>query len=270
MTFITDCTVEKISQMWTLIVGAFVLGLLLIPLSLYSAKLCFKEEYVQKIAAYSLTFSNFAYMGLAVMPAVFPEIALEYTVFTLPLWFMIYAWGAPVLLIGGSNKGVKVPLKQRLKSFVNPMMIGMLIGLVVGISGVNAYIPQPITSVLTAGKNCMSPIAMMLTGMTIAKIDLMALLRKWRIYSISLIKLLAYPLLFIAIFVFVPKNAFLSTTLLKCAFCVTCMPMGLNGIVIPAGYGKDTTDAAGMALITHLLSILTIPLMFMLFEFCIV
>ena len=270
MTFITDCTVEKIANLWAEILGAFALGLLLIPLSLYFAKLCFKEEYVQKIAAYSLAFSNFAYMGLAVMPAVFPEIELEYTIFTLPLWFMIYAWGAPVLLIGGSNNGEKVSLNKRMKSFVNPMMVGMIIGLVLGISGANAHIPKAITNVLTAGKNCMSPIAMMLTGMTIAKIDLMALLKKWRIYIISIVKLLVYPLLFISIFLFVPKNAFFSDALLKCAFCVMCMPMGLNGIVIPAGYGKDTTDAAGMALVTHLLSIVTIPLMFMLFEYCIV
>lgn len=69
----------------------------------------------------------------------------------------------------------------------------------------------------------------------------------------------------IYLFAFVPKGVFFSNTLLTCAFCVMCMPMGLNGIVIPAAYGKDTTDAAGMALITHLLSVVTIPLMFMLF-----
>ena len=48
--------------------------------------------------------------------------------------------------------------------------------------------------------------------------------------------------------------------------CFACMPMGLNAIVVPAGYGKDTTDAAGLALVSHLLSVITIPLMFMLFQ----
>ncbi len=265
VTFINDCTIDKIADLWMMVVGAFALGLLLIPLSSFCARLCFKEDYVQKIASYGLTFSNFGYMGLAVMPAVFPEIELEYTIFTLPFWIMIYAWGAPVLLIGGSNNGEKVPLKTRLKSFVNPMLIGMLIGLIIGLTGLSKYIPKPISNVLVAGKNCMSPIAMLLTGMTIAKIDIIALIKKWRIYLVSIIKLLVYPLLFLLVFAFIPKNTFLNDTLLACAFCIMCMPMGLNGIVIPAGYGKDTTDAAGMALITHLLSILTIPVMFMLF-----
>jgi predicted permease len=42
------------------------------------------------------------------------------------------------------------------------------------------------------------------------------------------------------------------------------MPLGLNTIVVPGAYGKDTTDAASMALISHILSIITIPIIFML------
>ena len=35
---------------------------------------------------------------------------------------------------------------------------------------------------------------------------------------------------------------------------------------VPAAYGKDTSTAAGMALVSHLLSILTIPLIFILLK----
>ena len=44
------------------------------------------------------------------------------------------------------------------------------------------------------------------------------------------------------------------------------MPLGLNTLVIPAAYGKDTSAAAGMALVSHLLSCITIPLVFLLME----
>ena len=40
------------------------------------------------------------------------------------------------------------------------------------------------------------------------------------------------------------------------------MPLGLNTIVIPNAYGKDTTVASGMALISHVLSVISIPLIF--------
>ena len=112
----------------------------------------------------------------------------------------------------------------------------------------------------------MSPIAMLLTGAMLGKLDILALLKKWRIYVVSAIKLLAYPLLFIGVFILLPMGEFVTETFLKCTLCVAAMPVGLNAIVVPAGYGKDASDAAAMALVSHILSIATIPLMFMLLQ----
>lgn len=266
-TFINNCTIETLSSMWKLLVLGFGMVFLLIPISFLSAKICFKEDYLRKIATYGLAFSNFAFMGNAIMSAVFPNIFFEYTVFTLPFWFMIYLWGAPVLLISGSNNGEKVALKQRMKSFVNPMFIGMLIGMVIGLTGLK--LPTGITGAINGAGACMSPLAMILTGMTIGRTDVVALLKKSRIYWISGVKLLVYPLVFILIFLLLgllPENSFFNETFLRCATCVATMPLGLNTIVIPAAYGRDTTDAAGMALVSHVFSVVTIPLAFMLMQ----
>ena len=77
--------------------------------------------------------------------------------------------------------------------------------------------------------------------------------------------LVAY-LFFIALFALIPQGGWIDDIFLKCGMCVAAMPMGLNTIVIPAAYGKDTTDAAGLALVSHVFSILTIPLAFMLLQ----
>ena len=42
-------------------------------------------------------------------------------------------------------------------------------------------------------------------------------------------------------------------------------PLGLNTVVFPAVYGKDTMTGARMASISHIISIITIPLMYMIF-----
>ena len=263
-TFIKNCNPDTIVNYWKPLVLGFALVLLLIPISIFAARLCFKGAYLRKIATYGLAFANFGFMGNAIMQGVFgDEVFSYYVVFTLPMWFMIYLWGAPVLLISDEEKK---GMKARLKSFLNPMFIAMLIGIVLGLTGVGKFFPSSVMSVIDVSGNCMSPIAMLLTGITIGKIDLLAFIKKWRIYIVAAVKLLAYPLLFIAIFAFIPKNSFLDETVLKCAMCVMCMPMGLNTIVIPAAYGKDTTDAAGMALVTHAISVGTIPLMFWLFQ----
>lgn len=54
----------------------------------------------------------------------------------------------------------------------------------------------------------------------------------------------------------------ISETAYICAVCSLAMPLGLNTIVIPSAQGKDTTVAAGMAVISYLLSVVTIPIVF--------
>ena len=264
-TFINNCTVEVLSLVWKLLVLAFAMVLLMIPLSLFVAKLCFKEDFLRKIATYGLTFSNFGFMGNAIMNAVFPEIFFEYTIFTLPFWFMIYLWGVPVLLIS-DNTDKKLKITERLKAFFNPMLIAMFIGLILGLTGWGSHLPSGILSVIKVSGDCMSPLAMLLTGITIGQTDVLALAKKWRIYLTSGIRLLAYPLVVLFVLTLLPQNSFFTPTFFKCAVCMAAMPMGLNAIVVPAAYGKDTTDAAGLALISHLFSVGTIPLMFMLLE----
>jgi hypothetical protein len=44
------------------------------------------------------------------------------------------------------------------------------------------------------------------------------------------------------------------------------MPLGLSPVFIPAGYGKDTSKAAAMTLVSHLASMITIPLLFVLLQ----
>ena len=260
-TFIQNCNIKTLASVSNIVVLSFAMVFILMPISILVAKLCFKEAHLRKIATYGLTFSNFGFMGNAVMIAIFPEMFFEYTVFTMPFYFMIYLWGVPVLLISDDSNG-KVTLGARLKSFLNPMLIAMLIGMVLGLTGWGNALPSGIMSVIKVSADCMSPLAMLLTGITIGQSDILALIKKWRIYLTSAIRLLAYPLATLGVLMLLPQNDFFSVTFFKCAICMASMPMGLNAIVIPAAYGKDTSDAAGLALISHLFSVGTIPLMF--------
>lgn len=265
-TFINNCTIAVLSSIWKLLVLAFIMAFLMIGISIFVAKLCFKEKFLQKIATYGLAFSNFGFMGNAIMNAIFPEIFFEYTIFTLPFWFMIYLWGVPVLLVPTEEIDGKVKFSARLKSFCNPMLVAMLIGLIIGLSGLGTKLPTSIVSVIKVLGDCMSPLAMILTGIAIGQADVLKLIKKWRIYFTSFIRLIIYPLFILFILMLLPQNSFFTATFFKCATCVAAMPMGLTAIVVPAAYGEDTSDAAGLAMISHLFSVGTIPLIFMLLE----
>ena len=144
------------------------------------------------------------------------------------------------------------------------MLIGMFIGMIIGLTGLK--LPKGIHLAITDLGKCMSPIAMLLTGMVIGKTDVLELLKRWRMYLTSAMKLIAYPAVMLLILAVLPVNGFFTVTFFRCAACVACMPMGLNTIVIPAAYGKDTTDAAGLALVSHLFSVGTIPLTFLILQ----
>ena len=262
-TFIEKCTPKVLSEAkWLLL---FSLGALaaVIPLTLLLTRFVTKDSYIRKIYTYGLCFSNFGFMGNAVVEALFPEIFFEYLVFTLPIWAAIYVWGVPALLLDGgeAKKGDKwlIRVFSRLKAFLNPMFIAMIIGALIGLLSIP--LPNGITSAVGAAGDCMSPVAMLLTGFTMSAIDLKKVFKTPSVYVVTLIRLILYPLLAVLLFMFVeiPRTYYI------CLICSLAMPLGLNTIVVPAAYGKDTSVAAGMAVVSHLASAITIPVLFLLF-----
>ena len=258
-TFISKFTVDILREASQLILISFAIILIMIPVSILLSRVLAKDRDKRNVYTYGLVFSNFGFMGNAVVSALYPEIFFEYLIFSIPLWIMIYMWGIPVLLMprDESTKGIA----GRLKNFVNPMFICMIIGMIIGLTGVK--MPNWSMNLITTCGNCMSPVAMLLTGMTIAKIDLGKVLRDLSIYAVTAIRLVLIPLAAIGIFYLLP----VSNTIFICAVCSLAMPLGLTTVVIPAAYGKDTTTASGMALISHFLSCITIPLVFLLMAF---
>ena len=169
----------------------------------------------------------------------------------------MYVWAVPTLLI---PSGERKTLASRLKKLVNPMFVAMLIGMLIGITGI--ILPKSVSNVIDVSASCMSPVAMLLTGMTIAEINLKKTLSKISIYFVSVLRLLVYPLIGLAVFALIPAN--IPDSYIVCAICALAMPLGLNMVVIPAAYGKDVSVASGMALVSHVLSVITIPVTFML------
>ena len=258
-TFITGFTVAKLSEAWQFVLLCTAIVLISIPLAIIISRVTAKDSYVRKIYTYGLAFSNFGFMGNAVVQNVYgDDIYMSYLIFVIPLWIAIYGWGVPALLIPG-DKGSSV--LARLKNIFNPMLIATFIGMIIGITGLP--VPEFVSGAIKTLGGCMSPIAMLLTGMAIAKINLKESFTDISIYVISIIRLAALPILFMAILYFIP----ISYELKLCAICAVAMPLGLSTIVVPSAYGLDTKKASGMALISHLLSCISIPIIFMLFDY---
>lgn len=256
-TFMKNFTVGTLREAWKLLLFSLAIEAVVLPLSILCGRICSKDGDERNIIAYGLAFSNFGFMGNAVVNAVFPQYFMEYVIFTLVLWVIIYSWAVPAWLI---PKDGRQGMGQRIKNIFNPMFIGMILGIVISLTGLQ--LPTSLVSVIDTAGNCMSPIAMILTGITVASIDLKKAFRAWNIYVVTGLRLLVFPLVSLGIFALFP----LPETFVVCAFCAMAMPLGLSPVVIPAGYGKDTSRAAAMVLVSHLTSMITIPLLFILLE----
>ena len=271
-TFMDDFTVDRLGESGILFLFSAGLLVLIVPLAILLSRMLTRDGFTQNIFTYGLCFSNFGYVGISVVGAVFPAYAADYLVFVMPLYILIYVWAVPALLM---NEG-KTPLRQKLKSLVNPMFVGMFIGMVLGI--VFSILPElempaalvpPVSALNTcvdALKSCMSPVAMILTGITVANIDFRKTFTNLSIYGVTAIRLLLIPIVFLLALRFLPPlmGLTLPQNIYVCAVASLAMPLGLNTVVIPSAYGKDVSVAAGMALVSHLLGCITIPLVFML------
>lgn len=253
-TFYKYCTVENIKQKYSYIIyGAIIMAVSLL-IGVFLAKLFTKEDYIKKIYTYSFAVANFSFMGNAVVLGIFgEEVLFDYMIFTLPLSLYVYSYGTASLIPKKENSGFSF------KMFLNPIFISMLLGALCGI--ISLPVPKFLVSAVASAGACMSPLAMLLTGFVVANYSIKKLASIKKVYLASFIRLIILPL----IFVFAFKLLKADNTVVLLTLCATAMPLGLNTVVFPEAYGGDTTPGASMALISHILSVITIPVMFSIF-----
>ena len=214
------------------------------------------------IYQYALTFANFGFLGDPLVLAIFGEPMLFcYKLFTLPMTVVAYTWGMSVL----------IPKKQGgsvLANLFNPPFIALLLGMLVGITGLTPALPAFAVNTLESLKACYGPLAMLLVGITVAHYNLSEMLVNKKVYVATLTRLVLLP----AVYVTVASLAVLfldgvfslgiGTTVLFLMFFAYAGPLGMNTIVFPEAYGGNPKTGASMAIISHPLSVITIPLLY--------
>lgn len=275
----TNFTVNTLSAHLTnVILGALGVGVA-ITISLFLARFFVKDKtsYELGVYKYALTFGNSGYVGDPLVQAIFGTSGLAfYKLACLPLSIAIYTWGISVLVPHTEKR--ENPLINALKSFLNAPTIGLLIGMVFGITGLGDWLYStdalsPVTSVITSLSNCMGPIAMILAGVTIARFDVKKMLANGKVYIATALRLLVLPTVITAVMfgVIVLANTLFGLSIgyefLFLLFFAIATPLGMNTIVFPEAYGGDPSTGASMAIISHTLCVITIPLMFALLTF---
>jgi len=246
----------------------FLFGILHVSLSLLIAiplgKVFIRQKSPERgIYTYALAFANGGYVSEPVILSMFgDEILSYYKLFYLPFTVVILTWGISVLVPSGEHKG------NIFQKTLNPTTVATLAGVTVGLVGVKNYIPSFIIDSLNLLKACMGPVAMLLAGFTIASYDIKEMLKDKKIYLATALRLLVIPTVLLGALFGVMEllrivfNIQISRLVLLLSFFACAAPLGLNTIVFPETYGGNPKTGAGMALISHTLCVITIPIMY--------
>ena len=227
----------------------FSLGLLffMVGFALLIAKLVTPREYEQRVFRYSLTLSNYAYMGYVLVENLYGSEALTGQIlFCIPFAFYTYTFGYALL----SGKG------SLLKKLINPITCALFLGMVTGLSGLK--MPSLVTQLLTSCSACVGPLSMVMTGLVLSGFSLRELIWDRSTYIIVAIRLLVLPAIVLGICQIPILRPFTLYAVLMAA-----MPCGLNTIVFPKLVGEDCRPGARLALLSHVFSIATLPIWLM-------
>jgi len=196
-----------------------------------------------------IVFSNTAFMGFPVVAALMGTEALFYAaIFNMPFNFLLYTYGIH-LLSGGSTKGFDR------RTLLSPCVIAAALALVLYLSPVK--VPSLIVTTLSYLAGITIPGAMLILGSTLALIPLRSVFLDWRIYALSLLKLVLIPILVWAIVRLIPIPEMIG----KMTVVMWSLPVATNCTMLATQYGGDEALSSKGVLITTLLSVATVPIL---------
>lgn len=205
-------------------------------------------------------FGNTGFMGIPVIEALFPgnsEI-LAYTVVFNISSNMIF-WTLTSYIISGDRKAISFK-----RAILNPPTLALFVAL--PLFFFNVQLPDEITSFITSFGGLVSPIAMIILGMRLADVNLKSLFTEPALYFCAFLRLIAFPMVvFIVLFAI---NQFYPMTydVIAVQFIVYAMPTANTVLSFAELYKRDGEVAAKSAMLSTILSIVTIPVMMMLLE----
>ena len=142
-------------------------------------------------------------------------------------------------------------------------MFAVVIGAILGLTGLTEHLPTFVPQTLSNLGSCMGPIAMVLTGFLIAQYPFKQLLSNKKVFIAAALRLFILPALFILLLKLLGAD---DTCLIMCLFGFAT-PLGLNTVVFPAAYGGDPSTGVSMAMISHTVCVITIPIMYTLLTY---
>ncbi len=216
------------------------------------------------IYRFMLAFANVGFIGYPVTQAIFGDKAVFYTcVFNLPFNFLAFSIG--VIFIqksaasaeGQEGGGAGMAITYRM--FLTPCLIASVFAIVLALTGWKG--PALLGDICTMLGNITTPAALLVIGSSLADMPVGEMFGNWKAYVFALFRLLVLP----AVVYFIYRGFVTDKLLLGVCVILSAMPVATNGTMLCLQYGVDEKLMAQGTFMTTLASLVTIPMLAMLF-----
>ena len=213
-----------------------------------------KDKVKRNLAINMSVFANTGFIGFPLVNAIFGSGGMIYAV-VYNLLYNIFMYTIGIRLFG-DEKGRKLDIKAII---LNPLTIASLFALVL------FFLPLDgggvVEDFLSTIGGMSGPLSMMLVGSWLIGVDLKSVLKKPLCYLVSLMRLLILPLFVFFVLTFLGTDEIMKNTITL----ISAIPVGTLNVIFAKKYGGDAVFANETMIQTLVFSVVTIPLIVLLF-----
>lgn len=236
--------------------GAAVVLLFWFPAKLIAKKLA--KAGSGGIFAYAMLFPNISYLGYPLAEAVLPSLYLELVIFSLP--FTIAANTLGLGLLGGDRGTAEKRngIVGVARKILSPPIIGVAAGIILALLPFDT--PAFLSDFLGYSSGYMAPLAMLLTGIVVARGKINVERTPIRPYLTAVaFRMLVFPSAATALTLILCAAAKLSYSLVFTTAAAMYLPCGMNMIFLSESGSRESLDGAKCALLSNVAALAVIP-----------
>lgn len=233
----------------------FLTYILLLVYGFWVPRFVAKSRDEQGMIGFALMFANVGFIGYPIVSAIFGPKAVFYAaLLNIPNTFFIFTAG--VMLVKGEHNMKSLSAKV----LFSPAMIAAFVAALMVAFGVRT--PDIIARPVTMVGNITIPAALMVIGSSMARLPLKEIIGSPKVYVALLLRLVVVPLSVYFLFRFCG----VSDVINNINTVIIAMPVASYGTMFCLKYGRNPSLMTEMTFVTTLGSILTIPLITLLFK----
>ncbi len=246
--FLVERTAEKMNALLI----SIAVSIVLLTISIIISRTFFRKDPVRHFAS---AFSNPGFFGIPLIVAVLSGEAVFYVApFIACLNILQWTYGVATL----KEEKIRIDIKNIVGS---PFIISFIIGLLLFFSGLQ--LPDILTDVISSSAGLNTPIAMLVSGVYLAKVNLRSMVMSKKLYALTVARLCLIPLVSAALLCLLPSRYY---ELKICLLIASACPVGSNVAVYAQLHNKDYVYAVETVVLSTLFSIVSIPVLIFVFQ----